>query len=161
MSRYKIKWTPELIDELWTLYSQGLTSYQMAAHFGATRNSICGKLYRERVKRGIVIEKPRTNRIRNRSKRKAMNVPIPPVPLPPLALVPDESRLASIIDTTGCRWPVRDDASFVGGVAFCNHDKKDGSSYCAYHARVSRAASRALVYETTKSVLYLLKKGAA
>ena len=45
---------------------------------------------------------------------------------------PDEGQLASIVDVTGCKWPVRDDPDFVGGVAFCNH-ATDGRVYCAHH----------------------------
>ena len=45
---------------------------------------------------------------------------------------PDEGQLASIVDVTGCKWPVRDDADFVGGVAFCNH-ATNGGVYCPHH----------------------------
>jgi hypothetical protein len=134
-----MNWPPERIEELLTLWGRGLTSYQLADHFGASRNAICGKLHRERVKRGHVVERRRDSYKRNPFKRKAMDIPaIPdrastPAPVPPF--VADESRFASIVDVTGCRFHVRDDADFVGGVAFCNHPQKEGSSYCAYHAR--------------------------
>jgi len=136
-------WTPELIDELMMLYSQGLTSYQMAAHFKTTRNAICGKIHREKVRRGDVIPAPRKRRKASptdqQRKRDKLMLTLPSraesvsayVPLKPEA--PDLGQLASIVDVTGCKWPVRDDPEFVGGVAFCNHVAADGASYCPYH----------------------------
>lgn len=55
----------------------------------------------------------------------------------PYLPIPDEARLASIVDVTGCKWPVRDDAAFVGGIACCNHATADGAPYCQYHAAKS------------------------
>lgn len=159
----RIEWTPALIDELLTLWKQGLTSYQLAAHFGVSRNSICGKLHRERIKMGHVVVRRREPRNRNPFRKKAMNVPIVvPVSAPPLALGPDESRLASIVDVTGCRWPVKDDPSFVGGIACCNHEQKDGSSYCPYHDHLKTASySRTLIRQTIRDAIHLYVKAAA
>ena len=79
----------------------------------------------------------------------------------PYVPIPDESRLASIIDVTGCKWPVRDDAEFIGGIACCNHSTPDASPYCEYHAKKAKASySRTLIRETVKSALYVYKVAA-
>ena len=164
-------WTPERIEELMAMYANGHTSYEMAAHFHVTRNSICGKIHREKVRRGIVIPAPRkrrkaspTDKQRKRdqhmltlpSRAESVSAYVAPKPS-----APDLGQLASIVDVTGCRWPVRDDPEFVGGMAFCNHDAADGSSYCPYHAQQAIAAySRKLIRATLKSALYVWKHAA-
>ena len=78
---------------------------------------------------------------------------VEPAPTPP-----DQGQLASIVDVSGCRWPVKDDPEFIGGVAFCNHGQRDGSPYCEYHARVNVAPySREAIRNTIKQSLYVLK----
>ena len=75
---------------------------------------------------------------------------------------PDEGQLASIIDVTGCRWPVKDDEAYVGGVAFCNHGTDDGKSYCPYHTAESVASySRGLIAKTVKTAWQVYNKRAA
>jgi hypothetical protein len=61
----------------------------------------------------------------------------------PKPVAPDLGQLASIVDVTGCKWPVRDDAEFIGGIAFCNHEAADGASYCPYHAEAAKAKVKA------------------
>lgn len=154
------QWTPERTEELMRLSFEGHTTYQLAAYFGVSRGTVSGKIFREKCKLGLLKEPDRSHRIRNRSKRKAMKESDPGF-MPMLALVPDESRLASIIDATGCKWPVRDDAAFVGGVAFCNHAQKDGSSYCAHHAQINKAPySDELLRRTYKQINFILKRAA-
>ena len=134
-------WTPERIEELMRLLNEGRTSYELAAHFKTTRNAICGKIHRERVKRGIITPAPRT-RDRSKERRKKMltlpdraeSVSLYVAPKP---VEPDLGQLASIVDVTGCKWPVRDDLEFIGGIACCNHVTADGASYCEYHAAQS------------------------
>jgi hypothetical protein len=167
MSRYKMPWTPAQIEELMTLWRQGLTSYQLAAHFGTTRGSIMGKIHRLKQTHGL-LEKRRTVQSDTVQKRRytrrepmltlasengfVMRIVEPP------PVVPDQGQLASIVDVTGCRWPVRDDPDFVGGVAFCNHTQRDGSPYCPYHARENIAPySREVIRRTIKQSLSLLK----
>jgi hypothetical protein len=140
------QWTPELIDHMLSLLDGGLSTAQVARQMGITKNSIIGKAHRERVKRGLPAairppkRRPSLTDIKPRRKKVQLSLaldsavrvsPIVTVPEP----APDLGQLASIVDVTGCRFHVRDDADFVGGVAFCNHDQKEGSSYCAYHAR--------------------------
>lgn len=165
------EWTPERIEELLSLWRQGLTSYQMAAHFGVSRSAVCGKIHRERVKANHVIERRREPRRRSsptdkpRSKKPMLTLPesagsVSRIVSPALPVF-DDGRLASILDVTGCRWPVKDDPAFVGGVAFCNHAQKDGSSYCAHHAQINKAPySDELLRRTYKQINFILKRAA-
>jgi hypothetical protein len=172
MTRYKMEWTPATIDELLTLWRQGLTSYQLAAHFNTTRNSIMGKLHREKLRRaesGEPIERrapANTGTITKRryTRREAM-LTLPECAgsvmriVEPPPVVPDQGQLASIVDVTGCRWPVRDDPDFIGGVAFCNHPQRDKSPYCPYHARENVAPwSAEAIRRTNATINYILKR---
>lgn len=161
------QWTPERIDELLTMFRQGYTSYQMAAHFGVSRGSVMGKLHRVRIAMG---EKPKRQSDLTRTERRrrakmlttlASRADSVSAYVQPNPFVPDEGHLASIVDVTGCRWPVKDDPAFVGGVAFCNHAQKDGSSYCAHHAHINKAPySDELLRRTYKQINFILKRAA-
>jgi GcrA cell cycle regulator len=178
----KFDWTPELIDQMLSLLDSGLSTAQVARQMGTTRNSVIGKAHRERVKRGLpaairpLKRKPSITDIsrppRQRRTKVQLSLALPEraesvsPSVSPIVTVsepaPDLGQLASIVDVTGCRWPVRDDADFVGGVAFCNHSQDEGSSYCPYHRAKNKAAySDELVRRTFKQVNYILKKVAA
>lgn len=170
--RYKMEWTFEQVEELITLWRQGRTSYELAAHFGITRNSIMGKLHREKLRRaeqGEPIERRRVANEGTITKRRytrrepmltlassagsVMRI-VEPAPTPP-----DEGQLASIVDVVGCRWPVKDDPEMIGGVAFCNHAQRDKSPYCEYHARENVAPwSAEAIRKTAATINYILKR---
>lgn len=170
--RPTIEWTPAQVEELISLWRQGRTSYELAVHFGVTRNSIMGKLHREKLRRaaqGDPIERRRvanegTITKRRYTRREAMlTLPeragsvmriVEPAPTPP-----DQGQLASIVDVSGCRWPVKDDPEYIGGVAFCNHSQRENSPYCEYHARENVAPwSAEAIRKTFKQVNFLLKR---
>lgn len=136
-------WTPERIETALRLQRDGYSTSSIAHHLGTTKNSVIGKLHRVKIARG---HKPKRlceiERNERRQRRKRMltladraesvsRYVSPPIPKP------DEGMLASIVDVTGCRFPVREDASFVGGQAFCNHAQDGNSPYCAYHHKVT------------------------
>lgn len=163
------RWTDEAIDELLTMYRSGKTYTQLAAHFGVSKNTISGKLDRtlkklgERVTRTVqsdTVAKRKYTRSESMLTlpRRAESVSKYVAPAAPK---PDEGQLASIVDVKGCRWPVRDDAEFVGGVAFCNHGTDGGSSYCPYHSKKSSAAySRKLIRKTVKDAIIVYGRAA-
>lgn len=164
-----MKWTPETIGELLRRYRLGHTATEIAAHFGVTKNTIIGKIDRELIKRGARVRrqvKPDTVSKRKYTRRESM-LTLPSRALsvsayiaPPVS-IPDEGQLASIVDVTGCRWPVKADPAFVGGQAFCNHAQDGASSYCPYHKHASQAPySRTLIRETTKSAIYVYSRAA-
>lgn len=149
-------WTEERILEAIRLQQTGWTTYQIAAHFRVSRNAVCGKLFREKARRGLTtpVSRPRKPSPADKRKRKEpmLTVPerasfvFPPVSLP--AVVPDEGRYASIVDVTGCKWPVKEDASFVGGHAFCNAET-GGKVYCEHHRQINVAPYSAKLIRKT------------
>ena len=132
------QWTEDRILEAIRLQREGWTTYQIARHFQVSRNAVCGKLFREKARRVLTTPVSRVTHPKPKKRKKAM----PTLPsasgllrsLPVPVFVPDERQLASIVDVTGCRWPVREDASFVGGHAFCNA-ATDGKPYCEHHRK--------------------------
>lgn len=165
----KYDWTPELIEQMLSLLDSNQTTTQVARKLGTTKNAIIGKSRRERVKRGLLPESARDTRPnRNRRKKVQLFLPLPERAasvssyVAPKLPAPDLGQLASIVDVTGCRWPVTDDAAFIGGVAFCNHGQDEGSSYCPYHRAMNKASySDELIRRTFKHVNHILKKVAA
>lgn len=167
-------WTQEQRDELVALWNSGSKTYsELAVHFGVSRSSIAGRMRREKHIRGLPIDESHSHNTRptglprsERRKKKMFTLPARAefvlstykVPDP---RIPDEGQLASIVDVTGCKWPVRDDAEFVGGVAFCNHAVEGDKSYCPYHAQINVASySRGLIRKTIKSAIQLVEKAA-
>ena len=155
-------WTPERIETALALYHDGLTMPQIAAAIGAPgKNAVIGKIHRELVKRGLKPRKPsptkgqpkrsyRRKPVLTLADEKPLGFLLPAVVPPPR---PDEGQLASIVDVTGCRYPVRDDPAFIGGIAFCNHQQRDGSSYCEDHAKLVAAPySQKLIERTISSI---------
>lgn len=163
-------WTPERIEELLKLYRSGKTYTWMAAHFGTSKNAISGKLDRVLKKLGERVERPvKSETVAKRKYTRTESV----LTLPrhagsvskfraPKPAKPNEGQLASILDVTGCKWAVREDASFIGGHAFCNHPTDGKSSYCAFHAKEAVAHySRTLINKTLRPFGLRFPKAAA
>ena len=150
-----MNWTPQIIDEMQRLLNAGLSTSQVAAALGTTKNAIIGKSRRERVKLGLITETPRKPRVRTRRDRmltlpsRAASVSAyitPPAPMP------DEGQLASIVDVTGCRWEVTGSVE-PSEYRFCNHEQSGTSAYCEYHRRESIAPySAKLIHKTMRAV---------
>ena len=149
------QWTEERILEAIRLQQEGWTTYQIAAHFQVSRNAVCGKLFREKARRGLTtpVSRPRKVSPADKRKRKSMltlpdraSISLPTVALP--AVVPDESNYASIVDVTGCKWPVKEDPAYVGGHAFCNAHT-DGKTYCEHHRKMNVAHYSATLIRKT------------
>jgi GcrA cell cycle regulator len=161
MSMRQDLWTPENIEQMFTYSGQGYSASQIAGFFGTTRNAIIGKIQRERIKRGhipaprkSVLDGIREERIspelrRNTTPKRVFTIRrdlpdvsragvgfvMPAIPAP----APQTGPAVGILDVTGCKWPIAEDASLIGGKAFCNHARKDGKPYCAFHAREARS----------------------
>lgn len=168
-----MNWTQEQRDEMIRLWDHGRRSYsEIAKIMGVTKNAIVGRMRREKKLREIPIEhkhahRSRTNKVYQPREKKMLTLPdraefvIPAFKSPPVQ-VPDEGQLASIIDVTGCRWPVKDDPSFVGGMAFCNHATEEGVSYCPYHQQINTATySKALIRKTINDAVWVYNRRAA
>lgn len=173
-----MNWTQEQRDELMLLWDGGRRTFgELARHFKVTRSSIAGRIRREKKLRGIPSDpayahrKPRAYSPTDKkpSMRKDAMLTLPgraefviSAFKAPAMTKPDEGQLASIIDVTGCKWPVKDDPAYVGGVAFCNHHADEGQSYCPYHRAESVASySRTLISKTVRSAWHVYNKRAA
>jgi hypothetical protein len=148
-------WTPEKIEQMFAYSGQGYSASQIAGFMGTTRNAIIGKIQREKIKRGHVpaprrmildgmgARRPDRDTVQKRQYTRAT----PSLPaegagfiMPALAAPePQAGPAVGLLDVTGCKWPIAEDASLIGGKAFCNHAKKDGKSYCAYHAQLAKS----------------------
>lgn len=148
-------WTIERIDTLMAMEAKGKTFSEIAAHLGCSRSSAIGKHHRVMVKRGHVPvqrkrilegiggEKIFPELLRHTTPKRVYTRSSEPkvstqgigfiLPAAPPA-VTQRGPAVGILDVTGCKWPVAEDASVIGGQAFCDCARKDGSPYCAEHA---------------------------
>lgn len=183
-----MEWTDETIERLLALVAKGYTFGQIALELGCSRNAAIGKFQRVRIARGIHTPTPRKTfleRIASDSQRispellrhttpKRAWTPQRPQPkvatvgvgftLPAIRPAPKPARTSTvgILDVTGCKWAVGEDASIPGRHTFCNDPLKDGSAYCAAHARENVATySKELIRTTIKSALKADKPRAA
>jgi hypothetical protein len=156
-------WTAEKIDKLMAMVVEGKTFPEIAHALGTTRNAALGKYHRIKVRRGHV-PKPRKavlegmgsapkafdrDTVAKRQYTPSRKLPdvsktgigflLPAIPPP----APRTGPAKGILDVTGCKWPVAEDASLIGGQAFCDATKKDGSPYCAHHAARAPAPFKA------------------
>ena len=175
-------WTDEAIEKLVKMVIQGRPMSQIAAALGGgcTRNAAIGKWHRVSAARGLRTPTPRKNILEDvgeshrispqllcnttpkracephRAMLKVAKVGVGFL-LPSLPKTPQTSTM-SIIDVTGCRWPVSDEPHLPGGFGFCNGAQHDGSSYCEAHAREATAAfSNDRIRRTIKSALTTLR----
>jgi hypothetical protein len=151
-------WTSARIDQLMAMVVEGKTFPEIAHALGTTRNAALGKYHRIKVRRGYV-PKPRKpvlegmgtaprafdrDTVQKRQYNPSRKLPdvskqgigflLPAIPAP----APQTGPAVGLLDVTGCKWPVAEDASLIGGKAFCNHDRARGKPYCAHHARMAR-----------------------
>jgi GcrA cell cycle regulator len=142
-----MEWNNERIEQLRTLWHDGLSASQIAAVLGGiTRNAVIGKAHRlgltgrpSPIKAGSVgSSRPRVRRPR---------VERPSVPRPPLAAAPvrrfepvqvepvEEVPGATILTLTDrlCKWPIGDPRA--ADFHFCGRASIDGLPYCNEHAR--------------------------
>lgn len=137
------QWTAEAIDKLLAMHNAGKTSYEICRAIGVTRNAVIGKLHRELLKQGKRGKAPRKRvlvpahlmvKAEKPSKpAKVIGTILPKLPVP---VPPPRTDYVSIVDCTGCKWPVADDPSLPGRYGFCNRDKAD-HRYCAEHKALS------------------------
>lgn len=141
-------WTPERVEQLRDFVVNGLTSSQIAAEIGVTRNAVIGKIHRLglcplRAPGGL----GRPCSPRPRGERAARRRPLFQV------LFCDGARVAEAIAgavqstqprpllelTKGqCRWPLGEAAGDCGAdLVFCGNEAIAGVSYCAGHARMA------------------------
>jgi GcrA cell cycle regulator len=141
-------WTPERIEQLRNFAGSGLSSSQIAAEIGVTRNAVIGKLNRLGLARGRPAGgpartcPPRASRPRHSPQRALLRLMFAQAPSiaggagAQLARV-ESARPCSLIELAHgtCRWPV--DNLDASDFAFCGNEAAPGFPYCAGHARMA------------------------
>jgi GcrA cell cycle regulator len=141
-------WTDERVERLKTLLADGLSSSQIAADLGTTRNAVIGKVTRLGLMRPAKVRiqhAPRAPRVRIRNQGNAGFVvvrqpkiePEPFIPLEEIEIPVAQRRTLQQLQDRHCRWPVGDpqDEDFY----FCGGEMGPGACkpYCRAHARIA------------------------
>jgi GcrA cell cycle regulator len=145
-----MEWSNERIEQLRSLWHDGLSASQIATHLGGiTRNAVIGKAHRLGLtgrpspikNRSVGVSRPRPQR-RPRvelapTPRAVAAAPIAQPrhvePPPPLEL--EDMPGATILTLTDriCKWPIGDPRH--PDFHFCGRASAEGLPYCAEHAR--------------------------
>ncbi len=137
METGQMSWTDERVEQLKSLWTEGLSASQIArALGGVTRNAVIGKVHRlglagratpTRSDRPRVPSAPRVS-------MRAHHVPEPPpVEEDPVVLEDGSHATVLTINDRMCRWPIGDPSE--NEFHFCGRKPKAGSPYCEAHAR--------------------------
>jgi GcrA cell cycle regulator len=129
-------WTDERVDQLKSLWTEGLSASQIArALGGVTRNAVIGKVHRlglagraapTRIDRPRLPSAPRLH-LRSREPE------LPVVEEEPIKLEDGSFVGVMAINDRMCRWPIGDPSAEE--FHFCGRNPKAGSPYCEAHAR--------------------------
>jgi GcrA cell cycle regulator len=142
-------WTPERVEQLRNFATSGLSSSQIAAEIGVTRNAVIGKLHRLGLAPGRPAGgpartcPPRARRPRHSPQREFLRLMFAQAPsIASGGAVTQSARVESTrpcslfeLARGTCRWPV--DSPDVADLAFCGNESVAGFPYCAGHARMA------------------------
>jgi GcrA cell cycle regulator len=139
-------WNADEIARLFDLFKEGKSFSEIAPELGRSRCSCIGVYHREMVKRGHV-PTPRKRVLDGTVPKRVYTraIPAPEVAsagvgflFPAIApVIQQRGPLVGLLDVTGCKWPIAEDASLIGGQAFCNCARKPGKPYCSEHAAMA------------------------
>ena len=159
-----MNWTDERVELLRKLWAEGLSASQIAAQLGGvSRNAVIGKVHRLKLSsRGRAAPtQARQKKTKTAAPKAAKPASPPSRPVPqtigatalkieydeepaprPMARADDSvvvpiSRRLKLVELTDrtCKWPNGDPLN--EDFHFCGTASKDGSPYCAYHARLA------------------------
>ena len=144
-----MEWSSERIDQLRSLWQEGLSASQIAVSLGGiTRNAVIGKAHRLGLMgRPSPIKNRPTGVVRQRPvRRPRIEAPAPrivaPPPQPPRRVEKvaqpievEDGPGATILTLTDriCKWPIGDPRH--ADFHFCGKASSEGLPYCAEHAR--------------------------
>lgn len=159
-----MNWTDERVELLRKLWAEGLSASQIAAQLGGvSRNAVIGKVHRLKLSsRGRAAPaQTRQKKAKPAAPKAAKPASTPPRPVPQTVgatalkveiepepaprpvtqaddgvVVPISRRLKLVeLSERTCKWPNGDPLN--EDFHFCGAASKDGSPYCAYHARLA------------------------
>jgi len=152
-------WTPETVDLMMKLVTEGRSMGEIGIALGRTRNAIIGKVQRERIIRGhvpiprkrkLILERisegkpefykellynttPKRPLTRHqqlpRVSTRGIGFVMPALTPPP----PRTGPAVGILDVTGCQWPTGYDEAIAGRHTFCDAPKDGKGPYCPFH----------------------------
>lgn len=148
-----LSWTDERIEQLKTLWAEGMSAGEIAREMGITRNAVLGKKDRLGLsKRRGGYANPAPDKVEKRLRRRRMNFSpqAPRLLKAPTYIEPHVEKpvrpvtLLELNETT-CRWPIGDpqDADFV----FCGARPETGLPYCSKHCRMAYNPRDAVIRE--------------
>ena len=129
-------WTEERVEQLKTLWTEGLSASQIARVLGGvTRNAVIGKVHRL----GLAGRASSTRSDRPRHASSHRSVARAPAAEPQIVeedpIILEDGNFATVltINDRMCRWPIGDPSE--NEFHFCGRNPKSGSPYCEAHAR--------------------------
>jgi GcrA cell cycle regulator len=133
-----MSWTDERVDQLKSLWAEGLSASQIARVLGGvTRNAVISKVHRLGLAGRATTVRTKPQRISLTRCPLSYGPPLMPadwIAEPEPALAEDGAFMSvlTISDRT-CRWPIGDpcDSDFH----YCGRKPKEGKPYCEIHAR--------------------------
>lgn len=137
------RWTPERIARMRELLDKGFAFGLIAKELGCSRNSAIGKAHRLGVRTGRY--PPITAPKRPPTRQEPSEPPLTGIfslrPISPRRLVKPPPAApagvpAGILDVTGCRYAVGEDAKVAGRHLFCNAATGPDTSWCKHHAAI-------------------------
>ncbi|MGH6889575.1 MAG: GcrA family cell cycle regulator [Rhizomicrobium sp.] len=130
-----MSWTDERIEQLKSLWIEGLSASRIAKVMGGiSRNAVIGKVHRLGLAGRACA--PRSERIRVAVAHKHQRVHVPPPPIveeDPIVLEDGSFATVLTISDRMCRWPIGDPSD--NEFHFCGRNPKSGSPYCEAHSR--------------------------
>jgi GcrA cell cycle regulator len=139
-------WTPELIEQLRSGVTSGLSCSQIAAEIGVTRNAVIGKIHRLGLSPGRPAAParscpPRARQPRSSPQRQFLRLMFAQAPRvageeAAPATVESKQRCSLLeLAPDKCRWPIGDPCK--ADFAYCGNQAVTGFSYCAGHAHMA------------------------
>jgi GcrA cell cycle regulator len=146
-----MEWSSERIEQLRSLWHDGLSASQIATHLGGiTRNAVIGKAHRLGLtgrpspikNRSVSVARPRPPR-RPRVEHAPMPRAVAAAPTPHVRHVEQHHQHVELEDMPGatiltltdriCKWPIGDPRH--PDFHFCGRASAEGLPYCTDHAR--------------------------
>lgn len=130
-------WTDERVEQLRSLWTEGLSASQIARVLGGvTRNAVIGKVHRLGLAGRASPSRSERPRLPMAPKVPTRSHAAPAAPVveeDPVIL--DDGSFATVltINDRMCRWPIGDPSE--NEFHFCGRKPKNGSPYCEAHAR--------------------------
>lgn len=140
-------WTDERVEQLKTLWAEGLSAAQIANKMGGvTRNAVIGKVHRLGLSGRATPAKPQRG-CGPAQERREEAAPAKPARVEYKPMIPEPDAITALVLDTGdlttvatiknnmCKWPIGDPAK--EDFHFCGQAAGPGKSYCTYHARMA------------------------